>query len=135
MESETEEWKETWRKEYLDAICAFANYEGGLMIIGKRDNGEIIGVSNPQKMLEEIPNSVRNALRFSPKVRTVTENGKILVHVMVEPQKRAVDYEGTYYTRSGSTTVSLTGRQLVDFLLEKEGIPWADLSDPKFCAC
>jgi len=131
MESETEEWKESWRKEYLASICAFANKNGGTMILGKTDKGKIVGVSNPKKMLEEIPNTVRNVLRFSPEVHAVTENGKTIIVVRVEPQKKAVDCEGVYFTRSGSTSVALTGDQLGRFLLKKEGISWADLPDEK----
>jgi len=131
MESEAEEWKESWRKEYLASICAFANKNGGTMIIGKTDKGEVIGVSNPHKMLEEIPNTVRNALRFSPEVNAVAEKGKTIIVVKVEPQRRAVDYEGIYYTKSGSTRVALTGNQLMQFLLKKEGMSWVDLPEER----
>ena len=59
-ERETVEWKETWHDEYLKWICGFANAQGGKLLIGENDRGEPIGVQNARKLLEDIPNKVRN---------------------------------------------------------------------------
>ncbi|HEY5523030.1 MAG TPA: ATP-binding protein [Desulfuromonadaceae bacterium] len=40
------EWKETWRDEYLKWICGFANAEGGVLVIGRNDRGEVIGLKD-----------------------------------------------------------------------------------------
>ena len=45
------EFKETWRDEYLRWICGFANAEGGILVIGKNDYGEITGIPNASKLL------------------------------------------------------------------------------------
>jgi len=45
-ESQTTEFKSTWRDEYLKIICAFANTEGGQLIIGVDDKGKVIGIKN-----------------------------------------------------------------------------------------
>ena len=34
MESQNIEFKSAWRDEYIKAICAFANADGGKLIIG-----------------------------------------------------------------------------------------------------
>jgi predicted HTH transcriptional regulator len=44
-ESQSTEWKETWRDEYLRWICGFANAEGGVLLIGRNDKGVAVGVS------------------------------------------------------------------------------------------
>lgn len=36
-ESQLIEYKESWRDEYLKWICGFANAQGGVLYIGKRD--------------------------------------------------------------------------------------------------
>lgn len=54
MESQTIEWKESWRDEYLKWICAFANTQGGTLIIGKDDKGNIVGLNNTAKLLEDL---------------------------------------------------------------------------------
>lgn len=54
-EQQNIEWKESWRDEYLKWICGFANANGGKIIIGKDDNGIVVGLNNSKKLLEDIP--------------------------------------------------------------------------------
>ena len=61
LENQNIEWKETWRDEYINCICGFANAQGGILEIGRNNNGEVIGLSNASKLLEELPNKIRNA--------------------------------------------------------------------------
>ena len=55
-ESQHAEWKRSWRDEFLKWICGFANADGGVLVIGKDDKGNLIGLSNAEKLLKEIPN-------------------------------------------------------------------------------
>ena len=55
-ESQNLEWKSSWRDEYLKWICGFANAQGGLLVIGRNDRGEVVDVKDPLRLLEEIPN-------------------------------------------------------------------------------
>jgi ATP-dependent DNA helicase RecG len=59
------EWKETWKDEYLKWISGFANAKGGKLIIGKKDNGKIVGVNNYKKLMDDIPNKIQNYLQIS----------------------------------------------------------------------
>jgi ATP-dependent DNA helicase RecG len=61
-ESQKIEWKESWRDEYLKWICGFANAEGGVLVIGRNDKGEAVGVPNAHKLLEDLPNKIRDVL-------------------------------------------------------------------------
>lgn len=40
IEKQNVEWKESWRDEYLNWICGFANGQGGKIYIGVNDKGE-----------------------------------------------------------------------------------------------
>ncbi|MDR1997983.1 MAG: ATP-binding protein [Candidatus Margulisbacteria bacterium] len=62
MENQTVEYKENWKDECLKWVCAFANSQGGVLEIGKNDHGRIVGVNNPEKLLQDIPNKIRNLL-------------------------------------------------------------------------
>ena len=56
MESQNLDWKEKWNDDFLNAICAFANTDGGGLLIGKRDSdGVIVGVDNPGKLISDLP--------------------------------------------------------------------------------
>lgn len=56
-ESQLTEYKESWRDEYLKWICGFANAQGGVFYIGKRDDGSVCGVADSKKLMEDIPNT------------------------------------------------------------------------------
>ena len=129
MESQTEEWKSGWNNDNLKTIAAFANSNGGRMLIGITDNGETIGVKNPKKLLTDIPNTIRNAFGFSADVREITDNGKTIIQITVMPQDDPKSLRGAFYIRSGSTTVELEGTQLRRFLLKD--MSWTDTSIKK----
>ena len=53
-ESQNIEYKESWRDEYLKWVCGFANTQGGTIYIGIDDTGNVVGVQNVKKLLEDI---------------------------------------------------------------------------------
>ena len=62
MESQTLKWKESWHDEYMKTLCAFANTSGGTLEVGRNDNGLAIGVERTAKLLEDLPNRIKNAM-------------------------------------------------------------------------
>jgi ATP-dependent DNA helicase RecG len=56
IESQNIEWKESWRDDYLKWICGFANAQGGTLVIGKDDRGNIKHLGSARQLLEGIPN-------------------------------------------------------------------------------
>jgi len=61
-ETQNIEYKENWRDEYLKWICGFANAKGGTVYIGKNDNGNVVGIVNAKKLMEDIPNKTKDVL-------------------------------------------------------------------------
>ena len=61
-ESQNIEYKTVWKDEYLKWICGFANAQGGTIFIGKDDDGNVVGVNNAKKLLEELPNKITTVL-------------------------------------------------------------------------
>ena len=123
-EDQCTEYKQTWRDEYLKWICGFANANGGELEIGRNDRGEAVGVNNSARLLEELPNKIRDVLGIVPAVDLVEENGKEIVRITVEPYPYPVSYKGQYHLRSGSTKQELKGAALDHFLLSKTGKHW-----------
>ena len=93
-ESQNIEWKESWRDEYLKWICGFANAQGGKIYIGTRDDGTVVGVSNPQKLLEEIPNKIQNKLGIIADVNLLTKDGLDYIEIVVSSWSFPVNYDG-----------------------------------------
>lgn len=126
------EWKRSWQDEYLKWICGLANAEGGMLVIGKDDKGKVVGVANAGKLLENLPNKVRDLLGIMVDVNLRQESGKDFVEIVVEPYPCPISYRGAYHYRSGSTKQELKGAALDRFLLRKQGRHWDGVPAPGF---
>ncbi|MEI7696482.1 MAG: RNA-binding domain-containing protein, partial [Chlorobium sp.] len=124
QENQHIEWKESWREEYLKWICGFANAEGGVLVIGQNDKGTVVGIHNARKLMEDIPNKVRDILGIMVDVNLCDEAGKETLEIIVEAYPYPVSYKGEYFYRSGSTKQELKGAALHRFLLGKQGLHW-----------
>ena len=123
-EKQNIEWKETWKEDYLKWICGFANAQGGKIYIGKNDDGTVTGIANARKLLEDIPNKVRDVLGIIVDVNLYSEENKDYLEIVTLPSSYPVNYKGEYHYRSGSTKQLLKGTALTQFLFEKTGITW-----------
>lgn len=133
-ESQSIEYKQSWRDEYLKWICGFANANGGIIFIGKDDNGNVVGLADAKRLLEEIPNKVRDVLGILVDVNLQTTAQGDFIEIIVEGHPYPVNYKGQYHFRSGSTKQELKGTALDKFLLHKKGKRWDGVPVPKISA-
>ena len=123
-ESQNIEWKESWRDDYLKWICGFANAAGGKIYIGMNDSGQVVGVADAKKLLEDIPNKVRDVLGIIVDVNLLEKDGLEYVEIDVPPYSNPINYKGQYHYRSGSTKQELKGAALNRFILQRTGRHW-----------
>ena len=123
-ESQNIEYKESWRDEYLKWVCGFANAQGGTIYIGIDDAGNVVGVQNVKKLLEDIPNKIQTVLGIVSDVNKKTKDGKDYIEIRVEPSSYPVNYHGEYHYRSGATKQQLKGFALTEFIRNKTGFLW-----------
>jgi ATP-dependent DNA helicase RecG len=129
-ESQHTEWKESWRDEYLKWICAFANAEGGVLIIGRNDRGQVVGMPDAARLLEELPNKIRDLLGILVEVNLRHERGLEYLEMVTPAYPSPISYRGHYYQRIGSTLQELKGAALDRFLLHKQGRTWDGVPAP-----
>ena len=125
------EWKQSWHDEYLKWICGFANAQGGTIYIGKDDDGNVTHLDNYQKLLEDLPNKIRNAMGIICDVNLQEKSSSKFIEIKVQPYSVPVSLRGRYYYRSGSTKMELTGVELNEFLLKKAGKTWDDVIEER----
>lgn len=130
-EQQNIEWKESWRDEYLKWICGFANAKGGKLLIGKDDNGNIVGVHNYKKLMDDIPNKIQNYMGIICDVNLHEIENEKIIEIDVKPYDIAISYQGKYHYRSGSTKQELKGNALNEFLLKKSGKTWDDVIEAR----
>lgn len=131
-ENQNIEWKSKWNNEYLEWICGFANAQGGKIYIGCDDNGNVVGLQNARKLLEDIPNKIRDAMGIVVGVNLLEKGGYEYIEIDVPPYPIGISCKGIYYYRSGSTKQVLSGPALETFLMRKRGVTWDNLPYPAF---
>jgi ATP-dependent DNA helicase RecG len=129
-EDQNTEYKQTWNDEYLKWIVGFANGQGGILYIGKDDEGKVLHVPDYEKLLEDLPNKIRDILGIIVEVNHHEEDGSHYLQIVIPPYTVPISLKGVYYTRSGSTKQELKGNALMEFLLRKTGKTWDDVIEP-----
>jgi ATP-dependent DNA helicase RecG len=130
-EQQNIEYKQSWHDDYLKWVCGFANAQGGVIFIGKDDNGNVVDVAESKKLMDEIPNKIRNAMGITVEVNLQEEKGNHFIEIITPPYSVPISLRGRYYYRSGSTKQELTGASLNEFLLKKSGKTWDDVIEPR----
>ena len=118
------EYKRLWKDEWLEWICGMANADGGVIYLGVKDDGEVLGVSNAKKLMEDIPNKIISKMSIYPDIRQVEKDGKDVIEIEVAPSMAAVSLDGVVYKRVGATNQILKGTALQEFYLSRPSGAW-----------
>jgi predicted HTH transcriptional regulator len=114
----------------LKTVAAFCNTDGGELLIGIADNGEILGVDhdgfpNADKFLLHLRNLLMD--RIGPEIvecvqyKMLTLEGKAVCHVICKPSKREVwlnadANQWLFYVRFGPSSTELPGPKAVGYI-------------------
>jgi ATP-dependent DNA helicase RecG len=126
-ESQNIEYKLNWKDEYLKWICGFANAQGGKIYVGIDDKGNVEGLKDYKKLMEDIPNKAVNSLGIVVDVNLHGQPGKRYIEISVPVSTVPIAHHGIYYYRSGSTKQELKGIALQNLLLKKIGKRWENI--------
>ena len=103
------EFKESWHDEYTRYVSAFCNTQGGVLYIGLNDNGTVVGIEHPEKLIERLPNFIAQKTGIMPLVHLKESNGKEYLEIEVQPSAMPISVHGRYYTRSGVLLLNCRG--------------------------
>ena len=119
LEDNSTEFKKEYTDKLIKSLVAFSNTSGGRIIIGIDNNGEIIGLKNPdetsRKCISAIADAVRPDITMNTNVRIDENDGKPLVIIDINEGDKKPYYirdkglrsEGVY-VREGSASVPVT---------------------------
>ncbi len=86
-ESPTLELKEQINAEFKKEIIAFANTEGGEILVGVARDGTVTGVADPETEMEKIGNMIRDGIKPDltayTAIERIEDEGKALIRVSV----------------------------------------------------
>lgn len=132
QESETVELKSVIVDDIKKEIIAFANSDGGKLYIGVRDDGEVVGLDNPDGTALQVSNMVRDSIKPDVTMfihyKTIEENGKKIIEISVQRgtdrpyyiAKKGMRPEGVY-VRQGYSSVPATDTAIRCMIKETDG--------------
>lgn len=132
QESETVELKSVVVDDIKKEIIAFANSDGGTLYIGIRDDGEVVGLDDPDGTALQVSNMVRNSIKPDVTMflhyKTIEEAGKKIIEINVQRgtdrpyyiAKKGMRPEGVY-VRQGYSSVPATDTAIRRMIKETDG--------------
>lgn len=105
-------------------MAAFANTQGGTILIGVRDNGEIVGVPNPDRVIRDIANLARDSVTppIRPGISRVHIANHSVVAVEIPQQMLPRQVKGRHYLRVGTTVRQATSEEIAALYVNRPGI-------------
>ena len=114
-----------WCDDCLRWVCGFANAQGGRLLLGVNDKGRVVGLPDAAKLLEDLPNKVRDLLGIVVDVNLHTEAERVGLergkHFRVHYQQRALALGVLEMTVPDKPQ-----RRLQKYRLTPAGRPWLD---------
>jgi len=117
MESQTVENKKSFGKEVIISLVAFANTDGGKVVVGVNDNGEPCGLKIGLETLQRYLNEIKVATypQLIPKALIETrDNKKVIIFEINEFPIKPVAFKNRYYKRVHNSNHLLTLDEIVD---------------------
>jgi len=124
------EFKESFSNNITKDICAFANANGGRVLLGVADDGNIVGVSHSNRLRSQIQDLARNMdPSFSVSVQMMDD---VLVVNVSEGKKKPYSVNGRFYLRKGSTSQQLNREEIRGFFVDEGLVKFDEQANKKF---
>ena len=126
-ETKTLEFKETVTNTFLKTVSAFANYGGGEVKFGIKDDGSVVGVKNPRQVCLDIENRINDSISPLPDYEIEVCDGNVITLSVKEGPYKPYLYKSKAYRRNDSATIELDRPELTRLILEGQNKNFEDL--------
>ena len=126
-ESQTLEFKASFDKACIATLVAFANTQGGTVLVGVSDSGAVRGTTVGKETLNEWLGQIKSATSPSliPDISAYTEQGKTVVAICIsEFPVKPVNTRGRYFKRIASSNHQLGLGEIADLYLQSLQLSW-----------
>ena len=124
------EFKENFDQEAIETAAAFANTDGGTILIGVSDKAEIRGITIGKETLRNWSNRIAQATepRVALEIESVDIEGKsVLLIRIAESSLRPVSVKGVCYKRVGNSNRVMSPQEIAQMHLNATGQSWDQL--------
>lgn len=127
-EMRTLEFKETITNTFLKTVSAFSNYDGGTIIFGVDDNGNVKGLSDVKQSCLDIENKINDSISPQPDYTLEIQNNDQTIKLTVKSGlQKPYLYKSKAYKRNDTATIEVDTLELSRLVLEGKNIRFEEL--------
>ncbi|MFQ5641943.1 MAG: ATP-binding protein [bacterium] len=126
-ESQTVEFKESFDRESLETVVAFANTRGGTILIGVDNNGMVKGITVGTNTMADWSNQISQVTEPTviPELESGEMNGKLVVIITIkEYPLKPVSFRGRCFKRVSSSNRQMSPQEIAQMHLQSTGNSW-----------
>ena len=127
-ETRTLEFKETITNTFLKTVSAFSNYDGGSILFGIDDNGNIKGLPDIKQACLDIENKINDSISPQPNYTLEVQNNNQTIKLTVKSGiQKPYLYKSKAYKRNDTATIEVDTLEFSRLILEGKNIRFEEL--------
>lgn len=101
-------------KDVYDTVCSFSNREGGIIVLGVKDNGEVLGIDPDaiDRIKKDFVTSINNGQKINPPLylqpETYTVDERTVLVIQVPVSSQVCRHHGRIFDRSHESDIDIT---------------------------
>ncbi len=126
-ETRTIEFKEAITNTFLKTVSAFSNYDGGVILFGMDDNGNVKGLSDVKQTCLDIENKINDNISPQPDYILEIQNDNTISLTVKPGAHKPYLYKSKAYKRNDTATIEVDTLELSRLILEGKNIRFEEL--------
>ena len=127
-EMRTLEFKETITNTFLKTVSAFSNYDGGSILFGIDDNGNVKGLPDIKQACLDIENKINDSISPQPNYTLEVQNNNQTIKLTVKSGiQKPYLYKSKAYKRNDTATIEVDTLEFSRLILEGKNIRFEEL--------
>ena len=127
-ETRTLEFKETITNTFLKTVSAFSNYDGGTILFGVDDDGNIKGLPDVKQACLDIENKINDSITPQPDYTLEIKNNDQTIKLTVKSGlQKPYLYKSKAYKRNDTATIEVDTLEFSRLVLDGKNIRFEEL--------
>ena len=127
-ESKTLEFKENVTNTFLKTVSAFSNFGDGDIEFGVDDDGNQVGIEEPDKVCLDLENKINDSIKPRPDFKfKINRTTNVITLSVMEGMYKPYLYKGKAYKRNDTATVEIDQVELTRLILAGNNMSYEKL--------
>ena len=130
------EFKETITNTFLKTVSAFSNYNGGMILFGVDDDGNVKGLPDVKQACLDIENKINDSILPQPNYMLELQNNDQTIKLTVKSGlQKPYLYKSKAYKRNDTATIEVDTLEFSRLVLEGKNISFENCaSHSRYCS-